>query len=124
MKKTFSTAWKASKQPRKQRKYRHNAPMHTLGKFASAMLSETLVTKHKVKSTRVRTGDKVKVMRGKFKGTEGKVELINMKKSTVKIAGVEVSKKDGSKAKVPVHISNLMITGVESNDKHRFPKQK
>ena len=124
MKKEFSTHWKASKAPRKQRKYKYNAPMHIQGKFATAMLSASLFQKHKVKRLRVRTGDKVKIMRGKFKGTEGKVEFLNMKKSTAKITGVEVSKKDGSKAKVPIHISNLMITDMEVADKMRLPKTK
>jgi len=33
MKKIFSTHWKASKQPRKQRKYRAKAPLHIKRKF-------------------------------------------------------------------------------------------
>ncbi len=120
MKKEFSTSWKASKAPRKQRKYRINAPLHIKGKFLNAKLSDALTTKHKQKTLRVKLGDKVKVMRGKYKGTEGKVELLNLKKSTVKITGVEVSKKDGSKAKVPVHASNLMIVELNAGDKRRL----
>lgn len=123
MKKSFSTAWKASQAPRKQRKYRYNAPAHVRGKFLNATLSTSLYEKHKQRSVRIRVGDKVKVMRGKYKGTEGKVELVNVKKSTAKITGVEVSKKDGSKAKVPVHASNLMIVDLDMSDKKRMDKK-
>jgi large subunit ribosomal protein L24 len=84
------------------------------------MLSEALATKHKIKRFRVKTGDKVKVMRGKYKGTEGKVEFVMIKKAKVLITGIEVSKRDGSKVKVPLHASNLMITELNLNDKNRI----
>jgi len=42
MKQKFSTTWKASKQPRKQRKYSANAPLHIKRKMLSANLSKTL----------------------------------------------------------------------------------
>ena len=45
MEKAFVTSWKASKQPRKQRKYRYNAPIQTLGKMLSSHLSKELRTK-------------------------------------------------------------------------------
>ena len=61
MKKKFSTAWNASKQPRKQRKYRANAPLHTKYKFLGVHLSKELREKHGVRSMAVITGHKVKV---------------------------------------------------------------
>ncbi|MBN1792341.1 50S ribosomal protein L24 [Candidatus Woesearchaeota archaeon] len=124
MKKKFSTAWKGSKQPRKQRKYRHNAPLHVRSSFMNVMLSKELVAKHKVKRLRIRLGDKVKVMRGKNKGKEGKVDVLNVKKSNVKMTGVEVSKKDGSKAKAPIQVSNLMIVELNLDDKKRLESKK
>jgi large subunit ribosomal protein L24 len=120
MKKTFSTAWKASSQPRKQRKYLHNAPAHIRGKLLTAALSADLTKKHSKKSARVRVGDKVKALRGKFRGTEGKVENVSLKTGKVKITGFEVSKRDGSKAKVAVHASNLMIMELNLDDKERM----
>jgi large subunit ribosomal protein L24 len=122
MNKRFSTSWISSKAPRKQRKYRINAPLHIRSKFLTAKLSDSLAEKHKVKRVRIRLGDKVKAMRGKFAKKEGKVELINSKKSTVKITGFEIAKKDGSKSKVPVHASNLMIVELNADDKRRFAK--
>ena len=54
MKKTHSTKWKASKQPRKQRKYRFNAPLHISGKFLSTHLSPELREVYKRRSIRVK----------------------------------------------------------------------
>jgi len=123
MKKKFSTSWKGSKQPRKQRKYRYNAPIHLRGRFLNAPLSEELVKKHTVKRIRIRVGDKVKIMRGKFKGKEGKIELVNIKKSTVYVIGTESTKKDGSKGRLPIHASKVMIIDMNVDDKTRLPSK-
>jgi len=124
MNKRFSSAWKGSKQPRKQRKYGHNAPLHIRGEFLNAHLSKELAQKYGIKRTRVRAGDKVKIMRGKFKGKENKVDTINLKKSKVTITGVEISKKDGSKSRPLIHASNLLITELSTDDKKRLGKSK
>ena len=42
MKTEWSPGWKSSVQPRKQRKYRMNAPLHVKRKFMSAKLDKTL----------------------------------------------------------------------------------
>jgi len=123
MRKKFSTKWRRSKQPRKQRKYRYCAPLHIRGSFLNVHLSRELVKKHGLKRIRVRTGDKVKIMRGKFKGKEGKVELVDLNKSRVMITGVEVSKKDGSKSRTPIHASNLLITELNLDDKKRLRRR-
>jgi len=120
MKKEFSTKWKASKQVRKQRKYHYNAPLHIKAKLLNVHLSKELSQKHKTKRIRVRSGDKVKIMRGKYKGKEGKVDVVNTKKSCLFITGIEISKKDGSKAKVPIHASNVMIIDASTDDNKRF----
>lgn len=118
MKKKFSKHWKASSQRRKQRKYRINAPLHLKGKFLSARLVADLREKHKAKTARVRMGDKVRVLRGQFKGHEGKVERVDVQNSKVYVNKVEIVKKDGA-TKVPygINASNLMITDMESDKK-------
>ena len=123
MKKAFSTKWVSSKKPRKQRKFRLNAPLHKRGAFITAHLSKELHAKHNVKKLHVRTGDKVKIMRGKFKGKEGKVDIVDIKKSRVYIVGIELTKKDGSKAKIPTHASNVMIVDLNLDDKTRLPQK-
>jgi len=109
MKKTFLKSWVKSVQPRKQRKFRHNAPLHIKRNFLSAHLSNELRKKYNTRSVIVRTGDKVKVMRGDFKGIEGKVEKVSVVYSKVYLSRVAYSKKDGSKINVPFEASNLMI---------------
>ena len=115
----FSKVWKASKQPRKQHKYRFNAPLHVKYKFMSSHLSKELRGKYGKRNAEVRKGDSVKILRGQFKGKTGKVDRADVKKSKVYIQGIEVSKKDGTKAFYPFNPSNLMITELKLDDKKR-----
>lgn len=119
MKTKFSTSWKRSKQPRKQRKYRYNAPLHIKQKFVHAHLSKELKKKYKRRSLGLRKGDKVKVMRGQYKKHIGKVERIALKKNKVYVEGIEITKKDGTKTTYPIDPSNLMITELNLDDKMR-----
>ncbi len=109
MKKKFSTHWKASKQPRKQRKYLANAPLHLRKKFVSINLSKELRKKVGKRNLPVKKDDKVKICRGKFKGKEGKIVEVNLKKMKVVVEGIQVKKMDGSKANVKMQPSNLQI---------------
>ena len=124
MRSVFSTLWKRSTQPRKQRKYRANAPEHIRGRFMNAHLSKELMKKYGKRSVRIRTGDKVKVMRGGFKGHEGKVERVNITEEKVYVSKIEVNKRDGSKAHPPVRPSNLMIVELNTDDKKRMEAKK
>tara|TARA_B100000315_G_scaffold235225_1_gene249971 strand:- start:92 stop:469 length:378 start_codon:yes stop_codon:yes gene_type:complete len=119
MKTKFSSSWIKSKQPRKQRKYRHNAPLHIKQKFVSAHLSKDLHKKHNKRSMNLRKGDSVKVVRGQFKNKIGKIEQVSVKKTTVYVSGIEITKRDGTKARYPIHPSNLMITQIDMDDKMR-----
>jgi len=120
MKKKFSRSWIKSKQPRKQRKYSYNAPLHIKGKLMSAHLSKDLMKKYNRRSIRLRKGDKVIVSRGQFKKKTGIIERVYLKKTKVYISGVEIIKKDGTKVFYPVHPSNLVITEMNLDDKKRM----
>jgi len=120
MKKKFSREWIRSKQPRKQRKYIHNAPLHIKGKLMSAHLSKDLIKKYNRRNIRLRKGDKVIVLRGQFKKKTGIIERVDLKKTKVYIPGVEIIKKDGTKVFYPVHPSNLVITEINLDDKKRM----
>ncbi|MFT4297573.1 MAG: 50S ribosomal protein L24 [Candidatus Woesearchaeota archaeon] len=122
MKQSFSKSWLESKQPRKQRKYRYNAPLHILGDFVNVNLSKELRKKYSSRSVRVKKGDKIKVLRGQHKGKSGKVERVSLKYSRVYVAGVELIKKDGTKNLIPLEPSNLQIIEVDTSDKLRFKK--
>lgn len=119
MKKNFSLSWKSSKQPRKQRKYAHNAPLHIKKRFISSHLAKELRTKYNKRSIGLKKGDKVKIMRGNYKGKTGKIEKIDIKKSCVFITGIEIIKKDGSKMLCSFNPSNLLISELNLDDKKR-----
>ncbi len=121
MKKLFSTLWKASTQPRKQRKYHFNLPMHSRRKLLSVHLSKALREKHGTRSLAVRVGDKVRVLRGTHKGKEGAVKSVDSKRIKVIVEKVEHPKKEGGAAPYPLSPSNLMITEIKS-DKRRIKK--
>lgn len=122
MKSAFATTWKSSVQRRKQRKYQHNAPAHVKGKFLSAHLSKELKEKHNTRSARVKTGDKVKIIRGSMKGQEGKVEHVDVTNTLVYIEKVDKTKHDGSKTQIGISPSNLVITELDLSDKKRKAK--
>jgi len=120
MKKEFSTAWKASKQPRKQRKYLAKAPLHLKKKFVSVNLSKELRKKHEKRNLPVKKGDIVKVMRGKFKKKQGKVLSVKLKTQKIIVEGIQVKKLDGSKVNVNLRPSNLQIIELNLEDKKRL----
>lgn len=109
-----------SSQPRKQRKSRYQAPLHIKHKFMGAMLSDELREKYGIKSTSVHVNDSVRVLRGDHKGTEGKVAAVDLKKMTITIDGVTVTKSDGTEVPRPVHPSKVMITKLELKDEKRL----
>jgi large subunit ribosomal protein L24 len=118
-KKIFSTAWKRSTLPRKQRKYRYNAPLHVRQKLVHVHLSAELRKKQGTRAMQVRKGDKVKVLRGKFKKQEGKVERVDLKRERLFVTGMEYTKKNGTKIMVPLRPSNVMIVALDMADKRR-----
>src|SRR3989344_6562113 len=124
MKNKFSKNWKSSKQPRKQRKYLANAPLSIKRKFLSANLSKELRKKHEKRNLPVRKGDTVKIMRGKFRGKQGKITEVNTKISKIKIEGIQVKKQDGSKVDVRIIPSNIQIIELNAEDKKRLIQPK
>jgi len=120
MKQKFSTKWKASKQPRKQRKYRANAPLHIRKKFVSAHLSLDLRKKHGRRSFALKKGDNVKIMIGEFKRKTGNIGIVDLTKSRVSIEGLQRLKKDGTKVNVWFNPSNLLIQELNLEDKKRL----
>jgi large subunit ribosomal protein L24 len=108
-----------SSKPKKQRIMQKEAPLHLKRKMMGCHLSEELQKKHNKKSISAIKGDKVKVMSGQFKGKTGNIEKIDTKKLKVVVSGVEIQKKDGTKIRMPIHISNVMIIELKLDDKKR-----
>ncbi len=108
-----------SAKPRKQRKSLYNAPLHILPKLMSAHLSPELKEKYGRRSFPIRVGDRVRIMRGEFRGVEGKVTGVDRERQLVHIENVTIKKTDGSTVPRPIHISNLMITELNLDDEYR-----
>ncbi|OGI15372.1 50S ribosomal protein L24 [Candidatus Micrarchaeota archaeon RBG_16_49_10] len=117
--KRWSKFWKSSKQPRKQRKYRYNAPFHAKRNLLSAHLSKDLRKKYGKRSFPVRKGDEVEIMRGDFKKKKGKISRVNIKTAKVYVDGVTIKKVEGTEVAVPLDPSNLRVTDLELKDKRR-----
>ena len=109
-----------SKQPRKQRKALYNAPAHARGKHLSAALSKDLRAQLGKRSLPIRTGDKVSVVRGDFKGHEGEVLSVDYTSYKVTIEDVTLSKPDGTATFLPVDPSNLVIIDADLKDDRRI----
>jgi large subunit ribosomal protein L24 len=120
MKSKFSTHWLSSKQPRKQRKFVANAPLHTKHKFLTANLSKELRKKYGKRNLPVRKGDEVLVMRGSFKKKKAKILVVQPKRTRVSLEGIQRTKKDGTKVNVWFAPSNLQIQTLNLDDKKRL----
>lgn len=124
MKSDYSKTWVASKQTRKQRKFRYNAPAHIRSNFLHVNLSKELRVKYGLRNIRVKKGDKVKVMRGNNRKHVGKVEKVDVSRTKVFIEKVEMVKKDGNKSFRPFDPSNLQIIELDISDKRRMKNSK
>jgi|TARA_B110001454_G_scaffold34799_1_gene34266 large subunit ribosomal protein L24 len=98
------------------------ATLQTRSKQMGANLSKDLQKKYGKKSARVIEGDSITIVRGEFKGVDGKVAKISPQKSSVAIEGVKKEKTKGDKFDVYIHTSNLIITSLNSDDKWRMAK--
>ncbi|MEM1561755.1 MAG: 50S ribosomal protein L24 [Candidatus Bathyarchaeia archaeon] len=108
-----------SAKPSKQRKMLYNAPYHLRGKIMSAHLSDELHKTYGTRSLPIRTGDVVRIMRGDYRGVEGKVLRVNRKKNRIYVEGVTRQKVDGTTVLVPIHPSNVEIIKLNLDDKYR-----
>ncbi|MCE4610652.1 MAG: 50S ribosomal protein L24 [Desulfurococcales archaeon] len=108
-----------SRQPRKQRKAFFNAPLHARQKMMSAPLSPELREKYGIRNLPVRKGDKVRIMRGDFKGHEGKVVKVDLRRMKIYVEGVTIKRSDGTPVFRPIHPSNVMIIELDLSDEYR-----
>ena len=88
----------------------------------SSNLSNDLRNQYHKRSSNVIKGDTVKIIRGEYKGVEGKVEKINTEKGRLSIEGVQREKIKGGQVKVQIHSSNVQITSLKLDDDFRKNK--
>ena len=97
-------------------------PKHQRDKMVGAVLEDSLRKQYGRKNIRVIKGDSVRVMRGEYKGVEGKVEKLNTEQATFHIEGIQREKIRGGQVKVPIHSSNVMVISLNLNDNYRSRK--
>ena len=88
----------------------------------ASSLSSELRKKFGKRSARIVKGDTVKILRGEFYGTAGKVTKILTQKNSINVDGVKREKTKGEKVDVPIHATNVIITGLNDDDKWRMNK--
>lgn len=110
-----------SEQPRKQRKARFTAPLHLRQRLVHAHLSKEAKGRLKTKrrAVAVREGDKVKIVRGKFRGHSGKVSEVDLKSSKIYVEGAVARKAKGAEVLVAIEPSNVVIMELDMSDKKR-----
>jgi large subunit ribosomal protein L24 len=125
MKSEFSKSWNSSVQPRKQVKFRANAPNHIKRTFMGSTLDKPLREKYGRRNIEVRKGDEVKVMRGKFKGKQGRVGTVDIKNTRLQIDGIQrAGKAGGEKLITWFHPSKVKIIILNTDDSRRLQKGK
>ena len=99
-----------------------HASKHQLDKMLGAMLANELREQYNKNTVRVVKGDSVMVVRGEYKGRGGKVEDVDTERGTLHIEGMQREKIRGGQVKVPIHSSNVKITGLNLEDRGRSSK--
>ncbi len=92
---------------------------HQRDKMVGAVLEDSLRKQYGRKKVRVVKGDSVRVLRGEYKGVEGKVEKVNTEQMTFHIEGIQREKIRGGQVKVPIHSSNVMVVSLNLDDDYR-----
>lgn len=83
-------------------------------------LSKELREKHQRRAVRPVKGDGVRIVRGGFKGIEGKITRVDTKLGKVFVEGVTREKIAGGKTgAVPIDASKVVITSLNTEDKAR-----
>lgn len=88
-----------------------------VGAHLSKELKAKLGTKKRAIS--LRKGDKVRVIRGKYKGKEGVVAKASTKTAKIYIEGITVKNARGKEVLVPFDASNLLITELSLNEERK-----
>jgi len=98
------------------------ATFQTRSKQLGSSLSKDLQKKYGKRSIRVNEGDSIKIVRGEFKGVDGKIAKVFPQKNSVTIEGIKKEKTKGDKFDVYIHTSNLLVTSLNTENKWRIAK--
>ncbi|KAH8929228.1 ribosomal protein L24 [Atractiella rhizophila] len=95
---------------RKSRKAHFSAPSSERRVRMSAPLAKDLRSKHNVRSLPVRKDDEVMIVRGTYKGREGKITQVYRKRWVIHVDRVHREKVNGATVNVGIDPSNVVMT--------------
>ncbi|KZT55097.1 ribosomal protein L24, partial [Calocera cornea HHB12733] len=98
---------------RKSRAAHFGAPSSVRRTLMSTSLSKELRGKHHVRAIPIRKDDEVLIVRGQYKGREGKVTQVYRKKFVIHVERIARDKSNGSSAPVGIHPSNCVIINLK-----------
>ncbi|KAI0928691.1 60S ribosomal protein L26B, variant 2 [Taiwanofungus camphoratus] len=104
---------------RKSRKAHFSAPSSIRRKIMSSALSKELRSKYNTRSLPIRKDDEVRIVRGKYKGREGKVTQVYRKKWVIHVDRVQRDKSNGATVSIGIHPSNVVITTIKLDNDRR-----
>ncbi|CAA7397649.1 unnamed protein product [Spirodela intermedia] len=101
---------RVSSSRRKSRKAHFTAPSSVRRVLMSAPLSSDLRSKYNVRSVPVRKDDEVQVVRGTYKGREGKVVQVYRRRWVIHVERITREKVNGSTVNVGINPSKVVVT--------------
>ena len=108
-----------TRQPRKQRNQKRDAPLHEKQKQVRATLTADLREEYGQRNVRVNAGDTVEVLRGDHAGEEGEVLKVDLRDEVIHVEEVTVEKTDGEEVPRPLDASNVRVTELDLEDEVR-----
>ena len=91
-----------------------------ISKQICAPISKDLRKKYSRRSARIMIDDTVKVIRGEYKGITGKITKISTDSNSIAIEGNKKEKLKGDKIDIYIHVTNVIITALNTDDKWRL----
>jgi len=104
---------------RKSRKRHFSAPSSIRRKIMSSSLSKELRNKYHTRTLPVRRDDEVRIVRGHYKGRDGKVTQVYRKKWVIHVDRVQRDKANGSSVPIGINPSNVVITSIKLDKDRR-----
>ncbi|GAA6000003.1 hypothetical protein JCM10207_006008 [Rhodosporidiobolus poonsookiae] len=98
---------------RKAHKAHFDAPSSIRRKIMSAPLSKELREKHNTRSIPIRKDDEVKIVRGTYKGREGKITQVSRKSWSIAVDRVEREKGSGAAVPIKIHPSKVQVIALK-----------
>ncbi|KAJ3200013.1 60S ribosomal protein L26B, partial [Clydaea vesicula] len=95
---------------RKSRKAHFSAPSSVRRHLMSSNLSKELRDKYHARSIPIRKDDVVKIVRGKYKGREGKVTQVYRRRWCIHVEKIQKEKANGATVLIPIDPSNVVVT--------------